>query len=128
MKTLCLNGKVFSGKGGGAKFITLDWVKQQIEEKLGFVPFTGTLNIKLTEDSVKLRQLMDKANSTEITPAKDFCRGKCFKAFIIDLKCAVIIPEVAGYPENVVEIIAPANLRERFKLKDGDNVEVKVFL
>jgi len=39
---------------------------------------------------------------------------------------AVIIPEVGGYPDNVLEVIAPINLRERFRLKDGDYVELSL--
>jgi riboflavin kinase len=45
-----------------------------------------------------------------------------------DLKCAIIVPEVENYPENVIEVIAPVNLREKFKLKDGDMVEVRIML
>ncbi|MBC7129766.1 DUF120 domain-containing protein, partial [Candidatus Bathyarchaeota archaeon] len=41
------------------------------------------------------------------------------------VKCAIIIPEVDGYPGNVMEIIAPVNLREKLGLKDGDIVEVQ---
>ncbi|MEM3596641.1 MAG: DUF120 domain-containing protein [Candidatus Bathyarchaeia archaeon] len=123
-----VEGKVFSGSGEGAKFVSLPWVKRQIAEKLGFIPYNGTLNIRLNEDGVALkRHILDKAEAIKIIPQEGFCHGKLFKAVFMDkLECAIVIPEVNGYPRNVIEIVAPINLRERFKLKDGDTVKVKI--
>jgi riboflavin kinase len=127
LKTLCLEGKVFSGKGEGAKFMKLPWVKKQVEETLGFVPYSGTLDVRITEESVKLKKLLAEGDTVDIKPATGFCWGKCYKAiFKTELKCAIVVPEVTGYPENLIEIIGPENLRRRFHLSDGDPVEVKV--
>jgi riboflavin kinase len=124
---VCLKGKVFSGTGEGAKFIELPWVKRQIEEKLGFVPYPGTLNIKLSKDKVKLKNLLKGAKPIEILPAEGYCLGKCFKAHLANgLECAIVLPQVRGYPEGVIEVIAPVNLREKLQLKDGDIIEVIV--
>jgi riboflavin kinase len=63
----------------------------------------------------------------EISPPKGFCRGKLAETCFIDnLKCAIIKPEVENYPQDVIELMAPINLRKTFKLKDGDTVEVKI--
>jgi riboflavin kinase len=40
------------------------------------------------------------------------------------LDCAVIIPQIQDYPENVLEVIAQVNLREKLGLKDGDAIAV----
>jgi len=129
LKTLDVKGKVFSGKGEGADFIKLSWVKAQIAEKLGFEPYSGTLNVKLTAKSVKLRKLLEKAKSIEISPADGFCSGRCFRACLMqNLECAVVVPESADYPENIIEIIAPIHLRKRLQLKDGSMVEVQIIL
>ena len=126
---LHVKGKVFSGSGEGVKFTEIPWVRKQITEKLGFIPHPGTLNIKLTEGIVELQKLSKKAKAMEISPAKGFCRGRCFHAYFMDtLKCAIVIPEVENYPEDMLEIIAPINLREKFKLKDGETVDVKIML
>jgi len=128
-KTLTVKGKVFSGNGEGAEFIKLPWVSKQIAEKLGFIPYTGTLNIKLTAQSIIIKNSLMNARAIEISPIKGFCRGRCFRAcFIQDLNCAIIIPEVENYPKDVIEVAAPVNLREKFKLKDSDMVEVKIML
>ena len=104
----------------------LSWVKKQIEEKLGFVPYPGTLDVRITTESVKLKRALT-GGAVNILPAKGFHRGKCYRAsFKTELMCALVVPEVAGYPENVAEIIGPENLREKFHLSDGDTVEVKV--
>jgi riboflavin kinase len=128
LKKLKLSGKVFSGRGQGEKFLELPWVKRQIEEKLGFIPYHGTLNVRLSEESAKRRQLLERASSMKVCPAEGFCTGKIFKAFVGVLTCAVVIPEVSGYPADVLEIISPANLREELQLVDGDEITVTVSL
>jgi riboflavin kinase len=40
---------------------------------------------------------------------------------------AIIIPQVPFYPEDVLEVIAPFSLRERLKLRDGDEVRLTVY-
>jgi riboflavin kinase len=125
-----LKGKIFSGSGEAAEFIKLPWVKAQIIEKLGFIPYNGTLNIKLNEESLTLkRRFLKKAKPIQILPPKGFCFGTCFRAVFMDeLECAIVVPEVDGYPEDVIEIIASTNLRQQFQLKDGDVVKVKILL
>lgn len=129
MKKIRLKGVVFSGRGEGTKFIELSWVKEQITKKLGFTPHPGTLNIKLTEGEHRYRTLLEKTKGIEISPAKGFCRGKCFKACLgNNIKCAIVIPESIDYPKNVIEVIAPINLREKLRLADGESIEVKILL
>lgn len=120
-------GEVFSGSGEAAEFIKLPWVRKQIAEKLGFIPYPGTLNIKLTKNDAKLKKLLKKAKPIEITPATGFCRGRCFKAYLTDnLECAIVIPEIGNYPEDIIEIIGPINLRKRLQLKNGDTVKIEI--
>ena len=128
MKKIKLSGKVFSGRGEGEKFLELPWVKRQVKEKLGFIPYHGTLNVRLSEENAKRRKLLEKAASMKVCPAEGYCSGKIFKAFVGMLECAIVIPEVAGYPRDVLEIIAPANLREKLQLADGDKITVTVNL
>ena len=128
MKRIKLSGKVFSGRGEGERFLELPWVKRQVKEKLGFIPYHGTLNVRLSEESAKRRKLLEKATSMTVCPAEGYYSGKIFKAFVGVLECAIVIPEVAGYPRDVLEIIAPANLREKLQLADGDKITVTVNL
>ena len=128
LKRLKLSGTVFAGGGEGKKFLDLPWVNQQIEKKLGFVPYPGTLNVLLSEESAKRRKLLETSHSMKICPANGYCNGALFKAFIGSLECAIVVPEVAGYPKGVLEIIAAVNLRETLQLEDGSEVTVTVNL
>lgn len=129
MKTLNYRGKVSSGKGEGARFIELPWVKKEIKEKLGFNAFPGTLNITLSGDHTDLKKMLKKAKSTEISPSSGFCHGSCFNAYLMDShECVVIVPDVPNYSENQAEVIAPINLRKKLRLKDGDDVTLRILL
>jgi riboflavin kinase len=126
LKRIKISGEVSSGRGEGKKFLDLPWVKRQIEEKLGFVPYRGTLNVLLSEESVKRKKLLEKAHSIKVCPSEGYCIGVLFKAFIGTLECAIVVPEVADYPKDVLEIIASVNLRKVLQLKDGDEVTVNL--
>jgi riboflavin kinase len=119
-------GTVFSSNGEGQKFISLPWVKRQIQEKLGFTPYPGTLNIRLTKESVRQKKLLKKAEKFEISPEKGYCTGILIEAHMEGLKCGIVLPQIPSYPQDVFEVVAAWNLRERFKIKDGSEVRVTV--
>jgi len=123
---IVFKGTVFSGKGEGKKFIDLPWVKHQIQEKLGFAPYSGTLNIHLIKESTEKKKLLAKAKQLEIIPERGYCRGLLIKAEVGNLNCAIVVPQVLSYPIDVLEIIAPVCLRERYKLADCSSVTVTV--
>jgi len=123
-----LSGKVFSGKGEGAKFVGLDWVKKQIQEKLGFEPYLGTLNIRLSGESIVLREQTKKRIVSQIYPQIGYCTGLISQASIGNVKSAIVIPLVKDYPDDVLEVIAPLNLRELLKIHDGDVITVSIVI
>jgi riboflavin kinase len=122
------DGVVFSGGGEGKKFLDLPWVKKQIKQKLGFTPYPGTLNVRLSERSIKNRKLLKRAASIKICPPERYCSGLLIKASLGSCDCAIVVPEVAGYPGEILEIIAPFGLREKLHLNEGSNVRVTVDL
>jgi riboflavin kinase len=128
LEKIKFTGTVASGNGDGKKFLELPWVKRQIKEKLGFIPYLGTLNVTLSEESVKRKKLLEKAPAKKVCPAEGYCNGLLFKAVIGNLKCAIVIPEVEGYPKTLLEIIAPLYLRDALHLEDGSEVTVTVKL
>ena len=128
LNTITLNGKVVSGEGNGKKYLSLPWVKKQIEEKLGFTPYLGTLNLQLSTGSVARRKLLETTNALQIFPPEGYCAGLVFKACISGTECAIVIPQVKNYPKSLLEIIAPENLREKFHLTDGKKISVTVNL
>ena len=127
MNQVKFNGTITSGQGNGKKYLELPWVKKQIQEKLGYTAYPGTLNIILSEKSTNQRKKLNGKKAIQICPAEGYCFGAIFKAAINGLECAVVIPQVKEYPENILEVIAPLYLREALKLKDKDQVAVTIF-
>ena len=126
MPKIVLNGTVFSGKGEGKKFIGLPWVKRQIEGKLGFSPYSGTLNLRLTKESLEKRIKLENTSGISVEPQAGYCPGIMFRACIGVLDCAVVVPQIPNYPSDVLEVIASVCLREQLKLVDGSSVTVSV--
>lgn len=127
---MVIRGTVESGKAQGSEFVRLTWVRKQIEDKLGFSPFPGTLNVKLNkEETKKLREGLKKVQSIKITPEGCYYPGKCYRASINgETTSAIVVPELPDYPDNLVEIISPDNLREKLGLADDDEVEIKILV
>jgi riboflavin kinase len=122
-----LKGKVFTGFGEGRKFLEMHWVRKQIIEKLGFEPYLGTLNLYLSAD-IEIEKLLNKYEAMKIQPEKGYFSALLYRAVLMErLSGAIIRPEIPDYPKTVVEIIAPKNLRDFFKLKDGIEVKVEIY-
>lgn len=123
-----LSGKVITGLGEGQYYIALDGYRTQFKEKLGFDPYPGTLNIKLDAQSIDIRKkITENIRITGFTDQnRTFGKGSCFRVRISDIEGAVITPERTHYPEDIIEIIAPVNLRNYLDIKDGHNVNVEV--
>ena len=123
-----LSGKVITGLGEGQYYISLEGYRTQFREKLGFDPYPGTLNVKLDPLSIELRKRIS-ANikiSGFTDQNRTFGSGTCFNVKISDIKGAVITPERTHYPEDIIEVIAPVNLRQHLNVRDGSTVAVEV--
>lgn len=124
---LTLKGRVSSGLGEGKYYMHLSWVRKQIFKIFGFHPYPGTLNLRIL-DVTSLR-LLDHSKGFQIQPIEGYSMGRCFKALIMDrVWGAVVRPNIQNYPEDLLEVIAPINLRNQLNLRDGDLAEVKVFI
>ncbi|MFQ5836221.1 MAG: DUF120 domain-containing protein [Candidatus Bathyarchaeia archaeon] len=130
--SVTLEGILFTGLGEGAYYVTKEGYRKQFMEKLGFDPYPGTLNLKLTtEYDVKTRSELEAYPAIEIQGFKDESRTfgsvKCYPAIINNkVKGAVVYALRSHYNASVLEIIAPVFLRGRLKLKDGNKVKVEI--
>jgi riboflavin kinase len=131
--SVTLEGTVFTGLGEGAYYISKEYYKKQFIEKLGFDPYPGTLNLKLTtEYDLKTRTELEAYPAIEIQGFKNedrtFGLVKCYPAMINNrVKGALISALRSHYDISVLEIIAPNCLRKQLNLKDGHKVKVEVF-
>ncbi len=130
MEVVTIKGIIFSGEGVGKNFVSIPWAKKQIKEKLGFVAYLGTLNIRLSKNEAeKTEKILKEFKGIEITPENGYFSARCFKILVMNkMKGAIIIPQKPNYPSNVLELIAPNNLRKTLCLKDGDSIAVNVLL
>lgn len=129
-KVIKLRGIVTSGVRQSRFFTEIPWVKKQFVEKLGIAPYPGTFNITvLAKDKDKLNTVR-KAEGMEILPEDaNFCTATSFPVLVNGkIKGAAIIPLVSSYPEAQLEVISTENIKQSLLLKDGDPVEVKVYL
>jgi len=125
-----IKGKVFSGLGEGRYYVSLEGYKRQFEEKLGFTPYPGTLNLKIPKEQMLFRAKLDEMDGIKIegfkTKERTFGDVKAFRCRVDGIEGAIVIPQRTHYPKDVIEIIAPVKLRDVLGLKDGDWVEVEV--
>jgi riboflavin kinase len=130
-KDLVITGTVFTGLSEGSYYMSLDGYRKQFISKLGFDPFPGTLNLKVSNEDLNDRKILDTYPFVYIegfaNEKRTYGPAKCFRAMVNDeVKSAIVLPIRAHYGEDVVELIAPISLRKQFKLADGDKVRVRV--
>lgn len=131
-ESLKITGYVISGLGEGSYYMNQEKYKKQFKKKLGFNPYPGTLDLKLNEKSLRFKKRLQSSQGEEIegfsTPERSFGGAKCFPAEVRGAEAGIVLPDRAIHEENVVEIIAPVKLRDKFDLENDDevNVEVKI--
>jgi len=132
--SVILEGELFSGIGEGAYYVTRDGYRKQFIENLGFDPYPGTLNLRLTTDyDLRTRAELEKYPAIEIRGFSDESRtfgpAKCYRAVVNNrAEGAVILAMRSHYNASVVEVIAPNYLRGRLKLKDGHKVRLEILI
>jgi len=130
--SITLEGTVFTGLGEGAYYISKDPYKRQFIEKLGFDPYPGTLNLKLTtEYDIKTRSELETYPAIEVEGFRNedrtFGPVRCYPVIIENkVKGALITALRSHYDSSVVEIVAPVFLRKHLNLKDGHKVKVEI--
>ena len=132
--SITLEGALFSGLGEGAYYVTKEGYRKQFIEKLGFDPYPGTLNIKLTTDyDLKVLSELETYPAIKLEGFEDESRTygsvNCYPAIVNNkAKGAVIYALRSHYGSSVLEIVAPAFLRRQLNLKDGNKVKVEILI
>ena len=130
-----IRGLLMTGLGEGNYYIALPEYTKQFKKLLGWEPFPGTLNLRLTTHSdVEGFQRLINSPSHLINGFKheertfgEVLLWKCeiqhFTGEIIE--GAVIRPVRTHHNHQTIELIAPYNLRNKLDLKDEDTLIVK---
>ena len=132
--SLELKGTVISGVGEGAYYMSLKGYTKQFKSKIGFVPFPGTLNVKLNNpEYIQAVEQFILLDGIMIDPFSDGKRTygwvKCFHAKLNNsVKCELIRLERTHHDNSVIELISKNNLRKTAKLKTGAKVTIKILV
>jgi len=131
-----LEGTVTGGMGEGRHYISLPGYMEQFVDRLGYEPFAGTLNVDLTEASVRRRSAMASLDPVSIEGWEDEERtygpAFCYPATVETEKgerydeCHIIAPERTHHDEDQIELIAPVKLREELGLDDDDHLTISI--
>ncbi|MDY6972583.1 MAG: DUF120 domain-containing protein [Thermodesulfobacteriota bacterium] len=124
-----LTGEVVTGAKKAAYFTQLNWVQEQCMEKLGFEPYPGTLNLDITGDDLPVIEELQKEEGVMLIPTDpEFCTARALPVVVGAVKGAIIIPaeNVKVHGSNIVEIMAPVNLRDALKVNDGNSLTLVI--
>jgi riboflavin kinase, archaea type len=134
--TMDFEGNVISGMGEGAYYMSLEGYRRQFREKLGYEPYPGTLNVRLTDQIYMNGRLeLGKHPSVFINGFSDGTRTygwvKCYRATINDGaidNAAVLVLERTHYDDSMLEVIGPTSIKQAAGIKNGDRIKVQVQL
>ncbi len=134
--TVELEGTITGGMGEGKHYISLPGYMKQFRERLEYEPFEGTLNVELTESSIRRRSAMEALDPVHIDGWEDEDRtygpAVCYPATIETADgeryegAHVIAPERTHHDEDQLELIASDRLRDELGLTDDELVTVYI--
>ena len=129
-----LKGKIISGMGEGAYYMSLKGYTKQFKSKIGYVPFPGTLNVKLYQkEHVEAIQQLDDLDGQKINSFSDGKRTfgwvKCFTATLNrTINCQLIRLERTHYDNSIIELISKNNICKTADLKIGSQISIKIII
>lgn len=127
-----MTGIVFSDLGQAASFMALEWVQTALQQRLGFIPFPATLNVRPKDAADAQVWCRVRGNSAGISlgSTNGFCKARLYPIELVvqagaqrnKLAAAILFPEVKNYPNDKIEIVAPVRLKEHLGVQDGDQL------
>ncbi len=125
-----IQGSVVGGLGEGAYYV--DLYRTRFKKALGFDPYSGTLNVKVTtEESRKAINQMKNSPPIIVTgftkEGRTFGDVICYRVKVNNkIEATVVIAQRTHHSEDILEVIAPVNIRKALKLKSDDQVTLTV--
>lgn len=128
MARFVVHGEVVTGKGEATFFTQADWARAAFQKLVGIDPWPGTLNLQVSETDQLAAWAEVKETSGLLlkAPNPDWCDGRLYPGRLdgrIDV--AAVVPDVASYPEDQLEIIAAVHLRDSLGLSDGVSLAIE---
>ena len=121
-----LSGELTTGLGEGAYYVDQEPYQEQFLSKLGFRAFPGTLNLTMEESQLAKLGGKEKISITGFeAKERTFGALTCYRALLHKQEVAIAVPDRTTHSKEILEVIAPDNLRDTLGLKDGDTIKVK---
>jgi HAD superfamily hydrolase (TIGR01509 family) len=119
-------GKLTPGVGQGRGFTQLPWVQDAFIDLFGIDPWPGTLNLKLDQPTATASWAAVRSSTGVVMAGEgDACDARCYPVRLADrVPAVIVVPAVAGYPPDKVELVAAVPLRQQLGLVDGDELAV----
>ncbi len=127
-----LKGVLVSGMGEGSYYMSLKGYTKQFKSKINYVPYPGTLNVKLQKkEYIQSAQQFRAMSGITIDGFRDGKRSfgwvRCFNGKLNNShNCELIILERTHHDNSIIELISKVNLRKAAKLKDGSKLTIKI--
>ena len=122
-------GQVVDGLGEGRYYMTKRPYVKEFEKKLGFKPFGGTLNLEISDSLLEQRLQLRETPPVKISGfrmgGRTFGPIDAYKCKVGAENGAIIFPIRNHHPLNVLEVVAPSNLRKALSLSTGAKLEVE---
>ena len=125
-------GNIISGMGEGAYYMSMKGYTKQFKSKLGYIPFPGTLNVKLKDKKfVEAKHELDAHEGIKIDGFSDGKRTygwvKCYPAKINNSVDGMIITlERTHYDDSILELISHTSIKKAAKLSTGSQISIRV--
>jgi len=139
LEEILIVGEVTEGMGEGGYYVRIPGYLAQFQEKLGFRPYFGTLNIQLSDLNKELLEENQKNQiPVRIEGFEDDKVGRtyghvdCFNCLVsrldnqdIKVDSAILKIKRTHHKKNIVEVLAKAYLRDELKLKNGVRLRIE---
>lgn len=132
--TVQFTGNVTSGTGKAREFLTLTGYTDQFDERLGYVPYPGTLNLALIRH-LGGRSQLNAYDGIAIDSwrrnGRTFGSAICYSCVLTRTGDAyteghVLVPDRTDHDDETLEIVAPDRLRAALAVDDGDELTVTI--
>jgi riboflavin kinase len=119
-----ISGEVSEGIREGAWYI--DRYASRIKKLVGYTPYSGTLNIRVQPSDVSslLAERIPLRIESFTFENRTLGGVSIFPAKVDGVDAAILIPDRTRYGPEIIEVIAPLNLRKRFRLEAASPIEV----
>jgi len=125
---IVIEGQIVTGLGEGAYYIEVYSAK--LKNALGFKPHLGTLNVKISSDESR-KAVVRMKNSPPLVLTGFRHKGRtfgdviCYRVKVNDeIEAAIVIAQRTHHSEEILEVVAPVDIRGSLKLDDGDTVRL----